>query len=244
MLPFLLLLPFLFALQDPPPNSPWQGKADFGLTLLTGNNQNTNVDFHGELKQLLEGRRWILRGDYSGVRQGNPVDGSSTTVSRLTHISAEHHRYLDEVGDFYGYGKSSGRRDPPNGLELRADLGFGIGWIYHWSKSQNTLTLEVGPSLLREDNVGTEKVDTWSGRAAAELSIPLMETWEFNSKGEYFASTEDGADRSFTNRVSLAWNFKEDWYLKFGNSLAWDGTPAPGFSETDIRWSINIGTQF
>ncbi len=248
-LPFLLLA--LWAPQTPPaPPAPiqakeptWTGKADFGMSLLTGNNPTSKIDFQGKAQWEKENRRWIWTGDYHASRQST-LAGEAETSSRLMHLGVEHHRFLDEEGDWYAYGKSSSRRDVPNGLELRADIGLGMGWKHRWNQDQTSLTLEAGPSLLREDNVGSLKSDTLSGRSAVELELPVADKWALGIKTEYFFSTGNTNANSLTSSVDMDWNFSEDWFLSFGNALAWDGTPAPGFQKTDLRWTVNIGTTF
>ncbi|MCX8229301.1 MAG: DUF481 domain-containing protein [Planctomycetota bacterium] len=246
----LLLLAF-WAPQAPPPSPApvqteeptWTGKADFGMSLLTGNNPTSKVDFQGKAQWERENRRWIGTGNYHASRQGTLL-GESETSSRLMHLGVEHHRFLDADGDWYAYGKSSSRRDVPNGLELRADIGLGMGWEHRWNQDQTILTLEAGPSLLREDNVGSSKTDTLSGRSALTFKLPIAEKWTLETKAEYFFATGNTDANSLTSSVDMDWNFSEDWFLSFGNALAWDGTPAPGFQETDLRWTVNIGTTF
>jgi|TARA_B100000959_G_scaffold278872_1_gene338030 putative salt-induced outer membrane protein YdiY len=234
-----------FALVSALPQEPeWHGTADAGLVLLSGNNSSSTATIRGEAK-LEEGTyRWILGLLYSGVRQSEQSTGISSTTSRLLDLSAEHHRFFDDANDFYAYGKGSGRSDEPNGLSHRTDVGLGIGHTWRWDEGKTSLNFEGGPSMVRENNVGALSDSAWTSRLAARLDSPLSDKLTLTSKVEYFQSMSRAEDASATTECGLRWSLAGDWFLQFTSSLSWDGTPAPGFEQTDYRQSFTLGTSF
>ncbi|MDP6849383.1 MAG: DUF481 domain-containing protein [Planctomycetota bacterium] len=234
-----------FALLSAAPQEPeWHGTVDAGMVLLSGNNSSSTSTIHGEAKLEKEAYRWILGLLYSGVRQTDQSTGVPSTTSRLLDLSAEHHRFFDEKHDFYGYGKGSGRSDEPNGLSHRTDIGLGLGYTWRWDGDQTTLNLEGGPSMVRENNVGALSEAAWTSRLAARLDSPISEGLTLTSKAEYFQSMTQAEDASATAECGLRWALEGDWFLQFTSSISWDGTPAPGFEQTDYRQAFTLGTSF
>jgi len=222
---------------------PWHGSADIGMTFLSGNNNSSTSTFRADAKREEEAYRWLLSGLYSGVRQTNPSSGTATTTSRLYTAAIEHHRFFGETQDFYGYGKGSTRSDVPNGLELRSDAGLGLGHTWRWDE-KDSLNFEAGPSVVRENNVGSLAKVTWTGRVALRLEQTLFKTWLLTSKAEHFRSIGNSQDASTTAEVGIRWAFSEHWFAQVTSGISWDGTPAPGFGKEDFRQSLTFGLTF
>ncbi|HBF23576.1 MAG TPA: hypothetical protein DDW23_07170 [Planctomycetes bacterium] len=240
-MPLMLPLVFFSLIQEftSETQQKWEGRAEFGLTALAGNHDNLNSSLKVSGKTIHTEAPWILGFEYAGVRQSEVA----LTDKRLYLASMEHHRDIGREGDFFFYGKGSGRRDVPNGLESRVDIGIGLGYLLG-DKEKTHLRLELGPSLLREDNVGIASQGFASGRAAANFTTPLGGDWSLHGKGEYFRSAEENTDTAFTSDFDLRWQVQEEWYVDVGWALAWDGSPGPGFGHTDTRLVITLGTSF
>lgn len=237
------LLPPAISAAVPDPDDPWAGKFDASSTTLGGNSESATATVGFEAKYEPNGFRWIFAGGYAGIRQTDATTGSTSTQSRLYHGSVEHHRFFDEEADAYVYGKGAGRSDVPNGLEIRTDIGGGLGYTFRLGE-EATLSFEGGAAWLREDNVGAEPGAAASGRAALRLDLPINEDLSMTSRGEFFSSFEDIADRSFTGEIGLRWMLNSTWFVQATASLAWDNTPGPGLGQSDTRYVIGIGTTF
>ncbi len=237
-----LFLPLDGLIAEPDKGSPWSGKADAGLTFLSGNNSSSTSALNFQLEWKLDDTRWLGTGQYAGVRQELSA-GDADTTSRLHHFGLEYHSLFGEENAWFFYSKSSARNDTPNGLELRADIGLGLGYRHAWSDNSWT-SFEFGPSLIRENQLGTLSEDTFSSRLAVATDLDLTHGWSWTAKGEYFASTELADDRSFTGESGIRWSFREGWFMQGTASLAWDGTPAIGFGESDSRFVFSIGMTF
>lgn len=247
MLGAALLLAPIF-LQAPVESSSWHlrwnGSIDIGLTSLSGNNESATGTARAEARLEQDGYRWLLGAQYSGVRQTDLSSGIANTTSRLYTAFVEHHRTFDESDDFYAYGKGSGRSDRPNGLQGRTDGGIGIGYTVHFFDDNATLSLEAGPSMVWENNVGIVPTSTWTSRFAVNLDSKLNTDIRLTTKAEYFRSVESAENASAIGEIGLRWTLKNTWFLQLSSSFAWDSTPAPGFENSDYRQSLTIGITF
>jgi len=244
----LLLLLAAPGLQDPAaekaPPSPCSGAADAGLTLITGNNESTNSAVNATVKYQGTTYRWIFEGNYSGTRQQNQLTGNSFSTSRLYRLAGAYHRFLDDEEKLYLYGKGQGRSDAPNGLDIREDLGVGVGYSWYWNERNSEVSFEGGPSYVKENNVGALVDDYLSGRAEARLDWEFARSIRLLGRSEYIQSFDNTDDRSATGELSLRWSFESSWYLQATLGVAWDNTAAPGFQSTDYRYVLAVGTSF
>ncbi|HEX9795036.1 MAG TPA: DUF481 domain-containing protein [Planctomycetota bacterium] len=239
------LLAVLAPMQDPVQDGPWSGTADAGLSLLSGNNKSITGNFDATAKYSDIAYRWIFEGNYAGVRQTNQTTGDATSTARLYRVAGEHHRFLDDTENLYLYGKASGRSDVPNGLDLREDAGVGLGHTWHWNEDSTEFSLEGGPSVLKENNVGLPSGDAAvNGRAGARLDSDLHDDWKLLGRAEFFQSFDIGDDRSATGEIGLRWSMNSTWHLGATVGVAWDNTPAPGFESTAYRYVLSVGTSF
>lgn len=246
MLPTLsLALAACLPLQDPGPEaSPWSGAVDAGLTAVNGNNSSITGVLNGKLEYSGESYSWRIGAGYAGVRADDPSTGNDMTTTRLYFAEGGHQRYLDEEQNLYVYGKGGMRRDVPNGLQLRQDAGLGGGYTFRWAEDSSSLSLEAGPSWLRENNVGAFSAIAATGRAAAGLDSALSDSLKLLGSAEYFQSFDEGEDRSFTGEIGLRWNVEGNWFIQGTVALAWDNTPGPGLSRSDVRYTAGAGTTF
>jgi hypothetical protein len=230
---------FIFPLTE---ENPWSGQADAALTFLSGNNTSSTSSLNAQLEWKLNDTRWLGTSQYTGIRQENS-EGLASTTSRLYHFGLAYNSLFGEENEWFFYSKSAARNDTPNGLELRADIGLGLGYRHAWNDLSWT-SFEFGPSLIRENLVGAITEDTFNSRFALSSEIDLGNSWTWTAKGEYFSSTEDSNDQSFTGESGIRWAFHEGWFLQGTAALAWDGTPAVGFGNSDNRFMLTIGMTF
>ena len=221
----------------------WVGKADFGLTYLSGNTDSTTAAASASLEYDATMYKWLFNANYAGVRQ--TTGGVATTTSRLYAAGGQYNRYMDEENNLYFYGNASARKDVPVGLELRWDAGLGGGYTWYFTDNQDTFfSLEGGPSFVHEENVGAAESDAANARVAFRYENPLWDDWKFDSKGEFFVSLDETEDRSFTGEMNVDYKVNKDWYLRAQAAVAWDNTPAAGFESTDRRFVLAVGFDF
>ncbi|MDP7062690.1 MAG: DUF481 domain-containing protein [Planctomycetota bacterium] len=220
--------------------SPWSGKADAGMTLISGNNESTNSSANFEIMWAKNLDAFDFGAHYSGTRNTDKATDDAATTSRLYLYEAGYDRFFDESKDLYGYAKASSREDIPNGLQSRNDIGLGVGYRFYPYESA-TVKVEAGSSYVAENKVGTVADSSAVGRASYDFATPIMKTVDFDGAGEYLTG---GDIETYTQEFGVSWNFEESWYLRASYNIAWDGNPSAGFSSTDRRFNLVIGTSF
>jgi len=221
----------------------WSGSVDAGATILTGNNNSLTSTLNAQTKYEKGKDRVILDVHYTGVRQDDAT-GNSTTSSRLYQADGSYNRFLDEENNLYAYVNGSGRRDVPNGLQIREVFGGGGGYTFRWNEDKTQVSVEGGPSYVLENNVAALFDSFASGRAAVRIDVKLLEKVSVLANGEFLQSFETAQDRSVTGQVAVRWSFGEHWYVQGTLGVAWDNTPAAGFQTTDYRYVFSVGTSF
>ena len=214
--------------------SPWSGKAEVSLTDVSGNSESSNgaanltFGWEGDLDAFNIGAH------YAGVRT------SGTTTSRLYAYDAAYNRFFSEKKNLYGYANAGTRQDEPNGLQMRAMTGVGLGYRFHIN-ADSDLDVEAGVSFVAENKIGTVNETSGVGRFAFKYGVPFWEDFSVTASGEYL----NGGDiETYVQDLGLSWHFNETWDLTLSNNIAWDGNPSAGFSSTDRRWNLLIGTTF
>jgi hypothetical protein len=227
------------ATQEPEQN--WKGTADAGATIVSGNNESTT----SSASVVVEGTwgAWAAGANagYTGVRSTDPATGDARTTARIITLGANGKRFLDDTNNLYVYVKGGDRRDEPSGLVERLDVGGGAGYKFDLYESA-FLGVEAGASFVSEELVGVATTeDTGALRLAYNLEAPLIEDLVAFGNGEYL----NGGDvESLTTLTGLRWKFNEDWHAMASIQVNYDGSPAPGFEDTDQIFVLGIGLTF
>jgi len=222
----------------------WSGSASVAITDVSGNSNSSNgaanldLAWEGDLDKI------GLGAHYAGVRNTDRSTGDATTTSRLYQYDALYNRFFSEEKNLYGYAAAGTRQDEPNGLQMRASGGIGIGnrfHLYQQGEVEGLLNLEAGVSYVSENKVGTINETSGVGRVAFDFDGPLMESVSFVADGEYL---NGGEIESYVQNIGLKWQFSDKMFLEVSNSMAWDGNPSAGFTSTDRIWNLLIGADF
>lgn len=228
------------SLQDPAKKN-WSGTADAGATLVSGNNESTTVSANAAINGSWGAWAVGANAGYTGVRTTDPITDDARTTARIITYGANGKRFFDDSNNLYAYLKAGDRKDEPNGLVDRWDAGAGAG--YKFDLYTNAfLGIEAGASFVSEEVVGvTDAEETGTFRGAYNFETPFAATWKAFGNGEYL---NGGEIESFTSLTGVKWVFREGWYFQASIQLIYDGTPAPGFEDTDQIFVLGIGLTF
>lgn len=218
----------------------WSGTLDLGMTLISGNNESSNGAANLTWAWASGFHAIDLGAHYSGTRTTEPTTGDAYTTSRLYLYDGAYKRYFSEEQNLYLFGDASSREDLPNGLQARNAAGVGLGYTFHPS-ADATLDVEAGSSYVNENKVGTLANTTAVARAGYSFAMPLLEDMDFTGAGKYLKGTDI---ESYVQDFGLRWNFNGSWNIVAAYSIAWDGNPSAGFSSTDRRFNLTVGTSF
>lgn len=221
------------------PAQGWKGTLSGGLTLVSGNNESTTGSFNAAFERTWGAWAVNAYAGYTGVRTEDPATKVASTTARIITFGGGGKRYLDDTNNLYVFVKGGDRRNEPGGLTERVDFGGGVG--YRWDLYENAfLGAELGASYVTEELVGvaTEE-ETGAVRLGYSFEAPLSAGPKFYGNGEYL----NGGDvESLTSATGLKWAFAEDWDFFTELQLFYDGSPAPGFEDTDTILVIGIST--
>lgn len=227
-------------LQDPAKKN-WSGSADAGAALVSGNNESTTVSANAAITGTWGAWAVGANAGYTGVRTTDPVTDDARTTARIITYGANGKRFFDAENKLYAYVKAGDRKDEPNGLVDRWDAGAGAGYKFDLYTSA-FLGLEAGASFVSEELVGlSEAEETGVFRGAYNFEAPFAKTWKAFGTGEYL---NGGEVEAFTSLTGIKWVFREGWYFQASLQLFYDGTPAPGFDDTDEIFLLGIGLSF
>lgn len=221
--------------------SNWSGFADISFTDVSGNNNSSNGAANLNLDWAEGLHKVKLGAHYSGVRTEDAA-GDSLTTSRLYAYEAAYNRYFSGDENLFANASLDTRQDEPNGLQMRATGGVGAGYTFHVYEEAH-FDLEGGASYVTENKIGTLNDTSAVGRAAFDFAGPCtwMEDVNFTAAGVYLIG---GNIESYVQDLGVKWDFSTNWHLSLANNIAWDGNPSAGFSSTDRRWNLLIGTTF
>lgn len=223
------------------PAKTWKGSADASATLVSGNNESTTVGANANIEGTWGAWSAGANAGYTGVRTTDKATGDATTTARIITLGANGKRYLDDENNLYTYVKAGDRRDSPNGLNERYDLGGGLGYKFDLYENAYIGT-EIGASWVNEDLVGVASSSSSGAlRAAYNFEAPIIENLKAFGNGEYL----NGGDvEAFTNLTGVRYNFRPNWYFQAALQLIYDGSPAPGFKSTDQIFILGLGLSF
>ncbi|MFK5957009.1 MAG: DUF481 domain-containing protein [Planctomycetota bacterium] len=221
--------------------SNWSGLADISFTDVAGNSNSSNGAANLTLDWAEGLHKVKLGAHYSGVRTEDTT-GNSTTTSRLYAYEAAYNRYFSDAENLFTYAAFGTRQDEPNGLQMRATSGVGFGYTFHVYEEAR-IDLEGGVSYVTENKIGTLNDTSAVGRAAFDFAGPCtwMDDVNFTATGVYLSG---GNIESYVQDLGVKWDFSTNWHLSLTNGIAWDGNPSAGFTSTDRRWNLLIGTEF
>ncbi len=228
------------AQEEAKPGHTWSGTADVAITDVSGNSESSNAAVNLGLRWEGELDAVGLGVHYAGVRTTDKLTGDASTTTRLYQYDLDYNRFFSTEKNLYGYLNGAMRQDEPNGLQQRTSGGLGGGYRFHIYEGGD-LNLEGGASYVSENKIGTVNETSAVGRAAFNFVGPWTEHLQFTATGEYLSGT---TIESYVQDLGLTWTFSDNWRLTLSQSIAWDGNPSPGFSTTDRRWNLLIGTSF
>lgn len=215
----------------------WTGNIDGSLTIISGNNDSTTGSLNAKI-----GRTWgawavDAFAGFTGVRTTDPGTGVSTSTSRIITFGGGGKRFLDDTNNWYVYVKAADRRDEPNGLIERVDVGGGSG--YKFDLYQDAwFGVELGAAWVSEELVGVaNKEETGAVRVAYDFEAPFADHFKAYGNGEYI----NGGDvEAFVSLTGLKYGLTDRMSLFAALTLLYDGSPAPGFDDTDTIFLLGL----
>ena len=195
----------------------WNGLVQFGGSFTDGNTEiyklNATV---AATKELFEGdqvKHAFTLGGYWAF--GQDKNQAESILERRWGVRGQYDHYFDER--LYGYVTGSFDHDGISGLDLRSQVGVGVGYQFA-DKEHYKASGEVGLSYVDEnyvESVGVESSDTdyLAARVAYDVWWQINERWTFQQLAEAFPSLEDAEDIFVRVNTSLSGSLTESMTL-------------------------------
>lgn len=220
----------------PPPRVRWTGRLDFGYA-QTGGNKSADLGTltaFSERKNADEYAFSLLLDAAQGNSEGEETANRARFQAKYDRSASAHS---------YRYYLAGAGYDKVRDLDLRAELGTGIGRAVI-DRPDNLLTAEVGASLVRDEFA--------DGMTESDAKLRLGETWRLglgersellqslavlaaaNELGDLTSEFMLALTHELTDRLALT--------TKFVN--AYDSRPAEGTERADYTLTTQVGFAF
>jgi putative salt-induced outer membrane protein YdiY len=210
-----------------------QISANIGLKYETGNTEKETYHIDGRLVARKRQQRLTF-----GVEYDNEYNNNKQTKNKM--LASAKYDYFFRY-PWYAYGKTSYEFDEFKDLNLKLDIGPGLGYQFYESELMN-LSLEAGPSFVRQDFKSEPRRNYFAGRGAINF-----DRWFFNKIfqyflfGEGFANPNDEDDRFVRVRTGLRFPLGWGFRLTTQYNLDWDSNPPDGIDATDQKVLFTMG---
>lgn len=212
----------------------WNGGANFGLAIASGNSDTKNVSAGLTLSRetLHDKISMYLASVYANDAILN------ATTSNAIHAGARYDHNLTKK--LFAYGSADFVYDELQGLNLGSIIGGGLG--YHLiDKPTTTLDILGGISWTRQAYIGGVTKSFPSAQIGEEFTKHLFAKTDFKERGffypdltnssQYNAALDAGLDSTIYKR--LTWNITfSDRYTSY---------PLPGKKDNDLIFSTGLG---
>ncbi len=224
---------------NPPPQEPsvkLSGRMNAGMNISDGNTQTEALSLDGELVARSRTNRFTIGATYNRKED----EGVKTADNSSGYLKYDH--FLSEK--WYVLANVTGTRDDFKDLNLRTDMGIGVGYQV-WETKQRNLSLEAGLSYVNEDFVEAEDENFSAGRWAIDFNHLL-----WNSEVQFFhgheglVSIEDTNDLIIRSRTGLRMPIYKGLTSTIQVKWEWDNSPAEGQENSDTDYMFFIGYSF
>ena len=211
-------------------------RANIGIQVESGNTDKQKYHF--------DGRAIARKGRHRlsfGFEYDHEYNDNRKTKNKL--LASSKMDYFFQY-PWYIYGKGAYEFDEFKDLNLKLDLGPGLGYQIFESELIN-LSLEAGPSYVRQDFKNERTRDYIAARSAMEFDKYFFEKFfQFFLLAEGFSNPEESDDRFARLRTGL--RFPLEWGLNLTTqyNLDWDSNPPEGIDDTDQKFIFLVGYEY
>jgi putative salt-induced outer membrane protein len=226
--------------QTPAPVEPekkkvWDGSANAGLTLTSGNSDTLLATIGANAR-----RRW----EQSELRLGASGGyGESDDVKNAEFATGfAQYNWLFTERFFAGF-RVDGTYDGIANLSYRVNIAPLVG--YNFIKNDKTLlSVEAGPSLVIVKYFGEADNDSYLGmRFGQRFEHRLTETTRIWEYADYTPQVDRWADNYVVNiEVGISTSINKSWSLRVVGQYIYDNEPAVGRQKDDLR--LLAGTEY
>ncbi|HBS25530.1 MAG TPA: DUF481 domain-containing protein [Gammaproteobacteria bacterium] len=222
-----LMAPMIAIAADAPP-PPWEGAAEAGLNIATGNTETE--DLNAKMGITHNQGRWH---HHVGLDAVNSATNDTTTAARY---SAAYKVGYDITDRYYALGSARYDKDRFSGFDHQSSISAGIGW-HAFLPEPTKLDLEIGAGV-RESELTTGEAET---EAIARFSLGFSH--QFSDTARFFQDLliEGGSSNVFIQSgTGIEVKMIDKLALKLGYTVRNNSDPSSGKKDTDTLTSVNL----
>lgn len=219
----------------------WDGSADFGLTITSGNSETTSISVGANATREFVRQRLSFSATYLRT-----TDEGEEVTNRGELGSS--YRYFPS-GQFYFTARGSGSFNEPAGLDLRLAPGVGAGYVVAQGENYQ-LSAEGGSNWIRDAYVDGTTTTAFYYALAQSFSLQVSETTSLEQELRYNPKASDFSDYLLHGQATLTTQITDAIGLRVTLIDDYDATPfqgAPGeeaAEENDLTFITGLSFQW
>lgn len=216
----------------------WSGRANLGLSLQTGNNEQDAVNADTTLKAKWgeDKHRATLKAEYNRETQNsNTVEDNRVLQAMYDYFFTEKW-FLNSIASY--------EQDSIENIDMRTNIGFGIG---HQAFEQDDLNLQyvLGPTYLREELDNGDVEDSLTARWALDYDQRFWDDiFQLFHEHEFLLPTDDTEAFLFYSKSGIRIPIQKGLVASFEVDFEWDNAPAAGVVEDDVMYAFKLGYEW
>jgi putative salt-induced outer membrane protein YdiY len=224
-----------------PPPVKWTGAIAANGLLTRGNSNTQNFGLSIDASRRAEKDRLSFNAGYLYGRQKNPDTGERSTTTDNWFLFGKYDYFFSK--HFYGFASTRIEHDRIAQLDLRLTPAVGVGYQWIERPDLNFLT-EAGLAWVYESFENTGHDDHFALRLAYHVDKKLSDKLIFTHNLEYLPSIEDLSDFNLNADAGVRVTLTKSMFTEFKVEWKFDGQPAPGAAENDLRYLLGVGWAF
>lgn len=211
-------------------------RVNMGIEVENGNTDKKKYHFDGRAVARKERHRLSFGFEYDHEYNDNRKTKNKLLASSKLDYFFKH--------PWYVYGKGAYEYDEFKDLNLKLDLGPGLGYQFSESELIN-FYLEAGPSYVRQDFQHESTRDYIAARGAMGLDKYFFDKFfQFFLLTEGFTNPDEADDRFARLRTGLRFPLRWGMNLTTQYNLDWDSNPPEGIDDTDQKFIFLLGYEY
>jgi len=224
-----------------PPPVKWTGALAANGLITRGNSNTENFGLTLDASRRAEQDRISFSAGYLYGRQKDPGTGVSSTTTDNWFLFGKYDYFFSK--HFYGFLSTRIERDRIAELNLRFTPAVGVGYQWIEKPNMNFLT-EAGLAWVYEDFENADSADHFALRLAYHFDKKLNDKVSFFHNLEYLPSIEDSSDFNLNADAGVRVTLTKNMFTEFKFEWKYDGEPAPGAAQNDLRYLLGVGWAF
>jgi putative salt-induced outer membrane protein YdiY len=208
-------------------------RANVGMTIESGNTEKENFHLDGRLGARKQQYRFNVGFEYD--YESNNDEKTKNKLLASTNLD-----YFFKP-PWYVYGKGAYEFDEYKDLDLKLDIGPGLGYQFFEGENAN-LALEAGPSYVKQNFKKESRRDYIAARSAISADKWFFDKFvQFYLLAEGFYNPNDEDDQFARVRSGLRYPLGWGFSMSTQYNLDYDNNPPEGIEETDQRLIFLLG---